>query len=324
MNDDRFMHSLRREPLPEFARGLWNRLAPRETADETEPAPRRLVPVLASAFAAIAIVALFVFPSVRASAQAFLDLFRVHNFVAVNVDPARFERLKGTSLDLKELVGSRMQVLQEPGAPRPYPSVSAAGAAAGVVARTPAWMPAGLGPDSVWVAGEGRVRVTADGARLRSLMDVLEVRDLSVPPGLDGATVEVHAWPAVRQTWRRSGDTKGPRALLIQARSPEVSLPAGLELARLAEIGLRLLGMPEADARRLADRTDWRTTLVVPVPMNSASFQEVDVDGTRGLLITPRQGQERTLLMWSRNGEVFALAGKLPREELLQMAGSLR
>jgi hypothetical protein len=323
VTEDRFMHSLRREPRRDFTRRLWGRLAPATPDDDREGAPRRWAPAFAIAAAAVAILALFAFPSMRASAQAFLDLFRVRNFVAVSVDPARLERLKKGDLDLEKLIGDRLQVLEEPGPPLPYPTVTAAGAAAGILARSPSWLPAGLTLDSVRVCGAGRARITADATRLRELMTLLDVRDVAIPNGVDGAVVEVHAWPAVQQTFRRDGPRGGRRAMLLQAKSPEISMPAGLELARLAEIGLRMLGTPEADARRLAERTDWRSTLLVPVPADAETFQEVDVDGARGLLVASRARGHR-LILWSRGDEVFALGGTLATEDLLQMAGSLR
>lgn len=323
MSDDRFMHSLRGEPRREFTRGLWQRLGRHGTTDDTERARPRLVPALALAAAAMAIVGLFAFPSMRASAQAFLDLFRVRSFVAVSVDATRFERLKQIDLDLKKLIGDRMEVIQDPGEARPYDSAISAGAAAGIRARTPTWLPSGLAPDTVMVTGEGRMRITADAARLRELMNTLDVRNVDIPTGLDGARVEVHAYPAVEQSFRSTSPERKRRVDLLQARSPEVALPAGLELARVAEIGLRVLGMSETEARRLADRTDWRSTLLVPVPIDAGFFQEVEVAGARGLVIAARKGS-RHLVVWSKDDQVFALGGNVGREDLLRMANSVQ
>ena len=54
--------------------------------------------------------------------------------------------------------------------------------------------------------------------------------------------------PAVAVIYR----AEGLRVGFIQAHSPEVSLPAGTDLARLGELGLRILGMPPAEAHRFA------------------------------------------------------------------------
>jgi hypothetical protein len=104
-----------------------------------------------------------------------------------------------------------------------------------------------------------------------------------------------------------------------------------VDLARLGEIALRVLGMNETDARRMAERTDWRTTLIVPVPVSAGSFRSVEVNGARGLLVTyqepataDRPARHGAMLLWSQNDDVFALSGNLESEDLVQMATSIR
>ena len=327
MNDDRFMQSLRRDPDPSHARSLWARLRAMSPAPADDEAPGfAWRPAFAGIAGAALVVALFVLPSARAMAQAFLDLFRVHNFVAVSVDPDRFKALD-KKLDLETLVGDRVQKLQDPGPPRPFLSAGAAGAASGLFVKTPGWLPTGmLADDTVWVAGEGRARITADTQRLRQVLDALELRDVQIPAGLDGRTVEVHAWPSVHQRF----ESGRRRAMLVQAKSPEVTLPTGVDLPRLGEIALRVLGMNATDARRMADRTDWRSTLIVPVPMTSGSFQEVDVNGARGLMVRyeePAQdgkpAHQGAMVLWTQSDEVFALTGNVGSQDLMEMAGSI-
>src|SRR5262249_4754276 len=153
----------------------------------------------------------------------------------VPVDPARFKRLDSSKLDLKHLIGERTEVVQEPGPVRPFASLAAAGDAAGLRPRAPSRLPSGVTADSVWVSGEGPARIQVDGARLRELMQTLDVHGIDLPPGLDGRTVEVHVYPAVQQVFRSvSGSGSARRAMLLQARSPEVSMPEGVDLTRLA------------------------------------------------------------------------------------------
>jgi hypothetical protein len=122
---------------------------------------------------------------------------------------------------------------------------------------------------------------------------------------------------------------------LLQARQPEVSFPAGLDLAALAEIGLRVLGIDRVEAHRFAQNVDWRTTLMVPVPTDASVFKQVDVQGNPGLLIETNQRfstapgelrvsmQQRTIL-WSSGGSVFALVGNVRSAELFEMAQSVQ
>jgi hypothetical protein len=328
--DDKFLHELRDEPRPEFAAGLRARLARQEASGPRRAgwSALRWSPAAVAATVLAAVGLLFAFPSVRVSAQAFLDSFRVRNFTAVSVDENRLKQLDSEELDLKRLIGDQFKTLEDPGPPKPFPTPEAAGAAAGIPVRQPVPLPAGLTLSSVQVAGEAAVQVTADTRKLDRVMDALEIRDLRVPASLDGQTATLRMAPTVRLAYTR-GDQE---VRLFQGRSPEVSLPAGVDLAMLGEIGLRIVGIEASEAHRLAQAIDWRGTLIVPVPTHATSFREVDVRGARGLLIestapspTRPGGRRRdNLLLWSDGGQVYALGGQLSTAELLEMANTVR
>lgn len=328
--DERDLQGMRREPRPEFANELHERLRRQGPAGAARPAPRGLGWSLAGGVAVALAVLAFTVPAVRVSAQAFLDLFRVRNFAAVSVDPARLERLKELRFDPASLLaGGRPEVLEEPAAPRVVASVAEAAGLAGFTARVPATLPPGLRADTVSVAGGGAARFAVDVARLRSLLETLELRGLVVPDGLDGQPVTVRTFAMVRQRFT----SERRHAELVQARSPEVSLPAGLDLQRLGEIGLRVAGLDAAEARRFAASIDWHTTLVVPVPLDGASFTEVGVRGQRALLVRfeardggagGRKRPAGRLLLWSEDGMVYGLGGTLDEVALVTMAESLR
>jgi hypothetical protein len=327
MTDDRFLHDHRREPRPGFARALRERLR-RTDPDEAPARAARWMPALAAA-ASIALVTLaFTLPAVRASAQALLDLFRVRNFAAVPFDPERLEKLEAVEHDGAMLVFDRKQILQEPGAPELFPTPGAATAKAGFTVAEPSYLPGGLALDTVSVSGEARAVLAVSSARLRSVLDALGLHDVTVPAGLDGRDITVHTYPLVTQRYRADKS----RLELMQSRSPEVGLPAGVDLARLGEVGLRILGLDAGEARRMAGAIDWRSTLVVPVPVNAAEFRQITVRGNPGLLVTvnkpsPDARQARrtgSLVMWSEGDRVFALNGTMYGSELVQIAESVR
>jgi len=332
--DEKNLHAMRREPRPEFARELHERL--RRQGPAVAPGrtwrPLQFGWSLAGGVAVALAVLCFTVPAVRVSAQAFLDLFRVRNFAAVSVDPSRFDRLKDQKLDLESLVaGGRPETLEDPGRPRVAGSALEAAAAAGYAVRVPSERPAGLVPDTVTVMGRGAVRFGVDTGRLRQVLEALDIRDITVPGGLEGQLVTVRTSPAVTQ--RFVSDRR--RVELVQAPSPEVSLPVGLDLARFGEIGLRVAGLDAGEARRFARSIDWHSTLVVPVPLDASSFREVTIRGNRGLLVTftgeaksepGRHGPRGPgcLLLWSEGDMVYALGGNLDDMRLVEMAESLR
>jgi hypothetical protein len=289
-------------------------------------------PALAFAAVAAVVVALIFSPALRASAQAFLDLFRVRNFAAVSVDPARLERLHELNTqqgrDPALLVFDKIEELEKPGEPRIFLDAVAAGQAAGITVRVPATLPSGLTSDTVLVQGQGQARLTVDAGKLREVLRVLDLTDVQVPDGLDGAQITVRMPSSVVIPYTRDR----LKAVLLQARSPEVSMPQGLDLERIGELGLRIAGLTAAEAHRFASTIDWRSTALVPVPTNASAFREVTVRGQKALLITTDgapagtgiQGRRGAVVMWTEGDMVYSLAGNVASEDLLVMANSLQ
>jgi hypothetical protein len=324
MNDD-FLNGLRQDPPNEFARQLKARLRALDTPARRSPSRATRWAALAASLAAISVS--FMFPSVRAGAQAFLDLFRISTFAGVAFDPQRLAELGSNGLDWPQIIGEQVEVLEQPAAPVSYATPEEAGTAAGIRVYQPTWTPRELALTETTVAGGTAVRFTASTAKLQLLLDSLGIDDVSVPTGIDGQQASVHVSPIVTMTYTsRTG-----RATLVQSRSPDVSFPAGLDLPALAEIGLRILGLNRREAYRIAQSVDWRTTLLVPVPVNAASFEQVDVQGESGLIIESSgraEGLEgrpgETTVLWSHAGNVYALHSGLPKQELIVMAQSLQ
>jgi hypothetical protein len=250
-------------------------------------------------------------------------LFRVVNVVAVPVDPSRLDRLEAEDLQIGSLVGEHVQVVQDPGAPVNVASLADAASAAGMTPATPQWLPDNTRIIEMGVMGERVMRVTADSTRLQQVMDALGINDLTVPEGLDGQIVNVRVPPVVMVRYEHD---KGRRTRLFQARTPQLTLPNRIDVEALGEIGLRILGLPPAEAKQFAHAIDWHTTLVVPVPPNATSFRQVDIGGHRGVLIQhqPRNQAPTSTIVWSSPERVFALVSIQHVSEAMAMASSVR
>ena len=179
---------------------------------------------------------------------------------------------------------SRSTTPQEPVS---YATAADAGAAAGIRVRTPAWVPQGYSSTGFMASSEHAARITVKRAGLQALLDTLGLADVELPEGLDGQTATVRVPPIVTQTF-----VNGERNVhVIQAESPDVSFPAGLDLSKLAYAGLRVLGMSRDEAYRMSVTIDWRSTLIVPVPSKAAAYRPINVAGNEGLLIEGARGQ---------------------------------
>jgi hypothetical protein len=329
--DEKFLHELRREPNPGFARALRERL--RSVEDDAPARGFRLVPALASA-ASIALVALvFTVPAVRVAAQNALDLFRVRTFAPIEIDESRMDQLRAVHDQLGQdpgmLLFEKQEVLKEPGKPVEYPSAQLAGDAAGLpgVKQPRGPLPNDMRFTKAEVTGEGAARLTVRIDKLKKVIELLGLTDVRVPEQLDGQQVTVHM-PAIVQQEFASDKS---RMTLVEAHSPEVGLPAGADLRQLGEIGLRILGLDANEARKVAGSIDWRNTLVVPVPTTAESFRQVQVNGHPGLYIrceapdeTGKRHRSGAMVMWSEGDRVFALQSNLPGEDLLDLAQTLR
>jgi len=321
VSGDAWLHALRDDPSPLFKAQLRERLRAQEPAADTPREwPRR---ALVAAGAVVAVTALISVPGVRASVAQFVSLFRVVNLVAVPVDPSRLDRLEAEDLQIGALIGEHVQVVQDPGAPVDVPSLADAAAAAGLPLATPQWLPDNTQVIETAVVGERVMRVTGSRVRLQQVMDALGINDLTVPEGLDGQVVNVRVPPVVMI---RYDHQNGRRTRLFQARTPQLMLPNTIDVQALGEIGLRILGLPPAEAKQFAQAIDWHSTLVLPVPPNATSFRQVDIGGHRGVLIQhqPRNQSPTTTIFWSTPDRVFALVSIEHVSEATAMATSVR
>lgn len=344
--DDEFLTQFRKEPRAEFARSLYRRISPPAANPITQERSRWMEwrlwrPALAGAAALIVLAGLVMVPDVRVAAQEFLNLFRVRRFVAVSVDASRFEQLENSQVDLRALIGASTEIIEKPGEPQVASSAEEAGHLAGITVRTPSVLPQSYSLLGIKVQPQGTVRFTADTTRIQAIVDAIGASDVTIPPQLNGASVTVNKPPVVVTTYAHGRDN----IALVQARSPDVALPDGVNLRELGEIGLRVAGMPADEARQFAQSVDWNSTLVIPIPLNTSSFQQTEVRGTTGLLIRTEESgkwfaraqqaveaegipgidpaRPAWVLLWSEGDLVYALAGHVDRIDLMNMANSL-
>ena len=95
--DDRMLHEYRREPDPRFASDLRERLR-RHERPRALPSPRA-IRIVAAVAAAATVTVIFAVPSVRVSAQAVLDVFRVRRFAAIEFKESRRDLLASYQVD---------------------------------------------------------------------------------------------------------------------------------------------------------------------------------------------------------------------------------
>jgi hypothetical protein len=282
----------------------------------------RWQPALVGALALVLVAGLFTLAPVRSAAGQFLGIFRVRKFAAISLSPTQVQNLEASLEGVDGLLFGEPEVLREPGPKQPVGSAGEASVLAGFTVRLPARLPEGVGEPKLTYQSGGAARFKIDAGKIQAVLDAAGRQDLMLPPGIDQAIIEVDVPAMIYASYVEGADTLN----LVQAPSPTVVLPPGLNLAELAEIGLQVIGMTPEEARQISRSIDWANTLVIPVPTDVGAFREVTVDGANGLLLSSQPSRYRAhhTLLWEKDGIVYALSGRGDAEAILEAANSMR
>ena len=310
-------------------------------------------PVWGLAAVALIVAVLVSVNPVRVWAQRVLAMLRVQKIQVVTIDPTTLMSTpEPDSRPYKlfnQFVADNVVVTMDPGKPDVVSNLTTAAQLAGYPIR----MIGSLGaPHSIDVNGETAFQMTINRDRVTTLLDEIGRSDIHIPESANGALIAVHIPKTVismygdcpvRQRYVSHNSQSQAEALaerkmermanikdtnctyLIQAPSPTVSVPPDLNMSDIAEAALELAGMTPAEARSFCQTVDWSSTLVVPIPRNSSSYETVTVDGVEGTLITDTLSQgNRYSLLWIKNGVIHSLAGNGNSSDALSLAASLR
>lgn len=262
---------------------------------------------IAVGFSLVLLLAVFFsFPAVRAGASEFLGLFRVQKFAPISISPEQIAVLE--QLAEQDMAPGELVIRNEPGAITPVDSLADAGLRTGLNVRA---LP-GLGePDEINVLDGGDGYLIVDLAAARAIVEAAGADPTLLPDSLQGARVDVVAYPGVQQVW-------GEDIIFMQAESPLVEYPDDVDPAVLGEALLQVLGTEPREARRIARSIDWASTLLLPIPREMVTFSEVTVDGVTGVALQPLDGQGGALL-WQKEGKVYMLTGEGSADDLLPL-----
>ena len=284
----------------------------------------RLRPVMIGLTAIVCLALLFTIVPVREAAADFLGLFRVRKFAVIPINPEQAQRLEALARDAERVLGE--PTVTRPEGPRQTVSDAAeASALAGFNVRVPTSLPEGAALTEFVVQAGPAVHFEVERATAEALLQAAGASTAGLPR-VDILAADVNVGVGVGQTYRAGM----AEISLFQTPNPDVRLPEGLDMVALSETGFQLLGIAPDEARRLATTIDWSSTVVIPMPTDVAQAQEVNIDGTTGLLVQEAGGERRSggpefMLLWERDGIVYGLqARNISAATVLQVADSLQ
>ena len=281
-----------------------------------------------TAWAGLVVILLLVvalsIPSGFAWAGQFLGLFRVQNVAVIPIDPTGLMALNGNSglgQQIGQLLSKSITFDQKPGKPYPVASAGEASKAAGFSVRLPA---SETGAPQLAVQPGASFKFVIDRARAQALLDESGHQDLVLPQSLDNESIAVTVPTAVTASFGTcpalDEDTTGQLGsngrryadcvILAQIPSPTVNTPPDVDVQKLAKIGLQFTGMSADQAQAFAQSVDWTSSLVIPLPKNAATYNQVPVDGVTGYLIQrPPDDAPEFALVWVKNGTIYTVGG---------------
>lgn len=325
------------------ARQAWAKFTQKIAQGKEHPVKRTWFtnPLFRYGAAALALLVLVLtIPSTRALAGELLKLFRVQEVTVVPVDFTGLEQLTGDG-DLgnrfTDLISDSIDMQKEPGDPIQAANAAEASQLAGFEVR----LPAGASPSQIYVSQGAAFSMKIDRARTQALLDEAGRSDLVLPESVDGANISVGISPSVSAAFGTCpkpgsdvvGNSEQSRTerlypdcvILAQIPSPTVNAPADLDIEALARLGLEFTGMSSEEAAEFTRTVDWTSTLVVPIPQNASTHEQVSVDGVTGTLIQRSGGEmPQFALLWVKDGIIYTISGLgANAQQAIEMANSL-
>ena len=288
--------------------------------------------------AALALTLIIAIPATRALADQVLNLFRVQQVTVVPVDFTGLQELTGNGAlgkQISELVSDSTTMTEKPGEPVIATDAADASQKAGFTVR----LPQNVTASRLSVQNEAAFDFTVDRTKAQAVLDEAGRSDLVLPQEIDGSVISVKVPASVRADYGTCPDPTASESygngspgrkyadctILAEIPSPTVNAPANVDVAQLAQMGLEFTGMTADQAKAFTDSVDWTSTLVVPIPKNAATYEQVQVDGVTGTLIQrPADDAPQFVLMWVKEGIVYSIGGLGSNsQQAIDMANSL-
>ncbi len=297
---------------------------------------RRLVKPVGGLIAAAALVGALALTPAGSLAQSFITIFEPKQVAALPLTMQDLSSLR--SLPNLGTFGTMGQTtrprFQEVG------NFAAARAASGLALLTPATLPAGIPSQVTYeVASPGTASFTFSAAKAAAAARAGGQALPAMPAGLDGSTLEATVGPAVAVIYGGSlgqsheGAGHGRRVLKMglhglptlvigEAAVPRVT-STGASVGAIEDYLLKMPGISPTLAGEIRAIGDPSSTLPIPIPVDRANAQSVQVQGVSGLAVGDNTGIA-SVVVWQKNHMVFVVGGMLTQDQALSIANALQ
>jgi hypothetical protein len=267
---------------------------------------RRLVAAVAAGVVVVGVAG-------TAAASGWLPIFQPTKVQAVTFDV-------GSLATLPDLSAYGTVSGAEDWQPVPVSGPDEAAARSGVSAPTVSDRPLGVRGDPTYAVLPPRtVTFTFSAAKAAEAAARAGEQAPPMPPGMDGAQLQLQVGPGVLATWQqRSGM---PVLVVARVKAPVLS-STGVSLPVLEQYLLAQPGIPAGLAQQLKALPADGSTLPIPVPADVATSQQVSVDGAPATFVQLRD-QSVSGVVWVDGGTLTLVAGPLSEGDVMAVASGL-
>ena len=225
-------------------------------------------------------------------------------------------------------------------APQIVTSAAEAATVSGLHVPTVGTLPSGVSSNVTYAAMPAAVGVfTFDATRAAAAAAKAGKTLPKMPAGMDGSKLTVTVGPAVVEIFGTLNIGTGPGTGTAAAATPDpsqLSLPqlvvgesrapvvtsTGVSTQQLEDYLLSLPGVSPKLAAAIRAVKDPSTTLAIPIPIEYATSSTVSVQGVDGVAVGDNTGLGAGVI-WIKGGVVYAVAGSLKQNAILDIANHL-
>lgn len=331
--DEQFLEGVLSEHLEEvdlsnaFKEESWIRLklqlnsAPKQKQSRSLPvAGRGKSRATAVAAVMLLLVGSLFFGGIRSAVADFLSMFRMDRIDTMAVTAQEMAQIENAFQDGQEIEIAYVGTLKMVGFEEAFSERSLDEAAEMVDFTIIQPDLRGYDGPQVSVKKLSEINLTLNVPGINSMINNLGGTSL-LPSELDQRTVTIISPPQVSLSYQSSVH---PAVFVVQMRNPELMVPGGVEKEKVKNALLSLPFWPDRIKKQLEGIDDWKKNIVIP---ENADIQTVTVRGNQGITWSePETSSEATgnTVCWSENGIIYGLSGRMPLEEILEIAEGMK
>lgn len=141
-----------------------------------------------------------------------------------------------------------------------------------------------------------------------------------LPESIDQKTFTLNISKRILMSYNRNGSNIN----ITQTTAPELVVPEGVDADEIYNSMIELPIIPDELQRQLEAIKDWKNTIYIPV--TGTDTTEVDINGVKGYAgsRTNDDGRIFSAVVWSANGIIRTIECNLSRDEMLEIARSMK